>query len=281
MLNNHAVDRAFHALAEPTRRAIIDKLSRGPISVSELAEPFDMTLAAIVQHLQVLEESGMVRTEKVGRVRTCRIEPSGLKIAAAWLDERRATWERRFDRLGEMFAAEESAARKKEPHQDKEIAMSREEIVHSTFTIERTFPVPPARVFQAFADPSQKRRWYADEDRGPIDSHTSDFRIGGFERTRFRFKGSVAGGPPAGSPMGNDTVYVDIVENERIVFAYVMLVGDRRMSASLATIVLEPAGRGTRLTFTEQSAFFAPADGPELRKAGWTALLEKVGSVLA
>ena len=119
MLNNPAVDRAFHALAEPTRRAIIDKLSRGPVSVSALAEPFDMTLAAIVQHLQVLEESGMVRTEKVGRVRTCRIEPSGLKIAAAWLDERRTTWERRFDRLEEMFAAEESAARKKKSRTKK------------------------------------------------------------------------------------------------------------------------------------------------------------------
>ena len=107
MLNNPAVDRAFHALAEPTRRAILDRLSRGPTSVSALAEPFDMTLAAIVQHLQVLEESGMVRTEKVGRVRTCRIEPSGLKVASAWLDERRTTWERRFDRLEAMFAAEE------------------------------------------------------------------------------------------------------------------------------------------------------------------------------
>lgn len=108
MLNNPAVDRAFHALAEPTRRAILDRLSRGPTSVSALAEPFDMTLAAIVQHLRVLEESGMVRTEKVGRVRTCRIEPSGFKIASAWLDERRTAWERRFDRLGEMFAAEEN-----------------------------------------------------------------------------------------------------------------------------------------------------------------------------
>lgn len=109
MLNNPAVDRAFHALAEPTRRAIVEKLSRGPLSVSTLAEPFDMTLAAIVQHLRVLEDSGIVRTEKVGRVRTCRIEPTGLKVAASWLEERRATWERRFDRLGELFAAEETS----------------------------------------------------------------------------------------------------------------------------------------------------------------------------
>src|SRR5476651_492701 len=73
------IDRVFHALGDPTRRAILEKLSQGPISVSRLAEPLDITLAAVVQHLQVLEESGLVQTEKVGRVRTCRIEPAGLR----------------------------------------------------------------------------------------------------------------------------------------------------------------------------------------------------------
>ncbi len=76
MLNSSSVDRAFHALAEPTRRAIVEKLSAGPSSVSALAEPFSTTLAAIVQHLRVLEDSGIIRTEKVGRVRTCHIEPA-------------------------------------------------------------------------------------------------------------------------------------------------------------------------------------------------------------
>ncbi|HEY2511552.1 MAG TPA: metalloregulator ArsR/SmtB family transcription factor [Polyangiaceae bacterium] len=104
MLNNAAVDRVFHALAEPTRRAIVEQLSRGPSSVSDLAKPFDMTLAAVVQHLQVLEESGLVTSEKVGRVRTCRIEPAGLSVAAQWIEDRRALWERRLDRLGEILA---------------------------------------------------------------------------------------------------------------------------------------------------------------------------------
>jgi DNA-binding transcriptional ArsR family regulator len=103
MLNNAAVDRVFNALGEPTRRAIVERLSGGPMSVSDLAQPFDLTLAAIVQHLQVLEESGVVRTEKVGRVRTCRIEPGGLRVAERWLSERRALWERRLDRLGELL----------------------------------------------------------------------------------------------------------------------------------------------------------------------------------
>jgi DNA-binding transcriptional ArsR family regulator len=98
------IDLIFNALGDPTRRAIMLKLSQGPISVSRLAEPLDMTLAAVVQHLQVLEESGLVATEKVGRVRTCRIEPTGLSAAGHWIADRRSTWERRLDRLGDLLA---------------------------------------------------------------------------------------------------------------------------------------------------------------------------------
>jgi DNA-binding transcriptional ArsR family regulator len=82
----------------------MEKLSQGPMSVSRLAEPLDITLAAVVQHLQVLEESGLVQTEKVGRVRTCRIEPAGLSVAEKWLGDRRSMWERRLDRLGDLLA---------------------------------------------------------------------------------------------------------------------------------------------------------------------------------
>src|SRR5271166_5602308 len=98
------IDRVFHALGDRTRRAIVEKLSRGPLSVSRLAMPLDVTLAAVVQHLQVLERSGLVHTEKVGRVRTCRIEPSGLSVAEQWIEDRRSLWEKRFDRLGELLA---------------------------------------------------------------------------------------------------------------------------------------------------------------------------------
>jgi DNA-binding transcriptional ArsR family regulator len=105
MLNQRAsINRVFHALGDPTRRAIVEKLSEGPISVSRLAVPLDMTLAAVIQHLQVLEKSGLVHTEKVGRVRTCRIEPSGLSVAEQWIEDRRSVWEKRFDRLGELLA---------------------------------------------------------------------------------------------------------------------------------------------------------------------------------
>jgi DNA-binding transcriptional ArsR family regulator len=110
MLNYAGVDQVFHALGDPTRRQLVERLSRGPASVSELARPLDITLAAVVQHLQVLEQSGIVRTEKVGRVRTCRIDPAGLKVAAEWIAARRALWERRLDRLGEILAEEEATA---------------------------------------------------------------------------------------------------------------------------------------------------------------------------
>jgi DNA-binding transcriptional ArsR family regulator len=98
------VDRVFHALGDPTRRAILEKLSEGPISVSRLADPLRITLAAVVQHLQVLEESGLVQTEKIGRVRTCRVEPAGLSVAGQWIDDRRSMWERRLDQLGDLLA---------------------------------------------------------------------------------------------------------------------------------------------------------------------------------
>jgi DNA-binding transcriptional ArsR family regulator len=102
-----ATDRVFHALGDPTRRAMLEKLSQGPVSVSALAEPFDMTLAAVVQHLQILEESQLIRTEKTGRVRTCQIEPKGFALVEKWINDRRILWERRFDRLGSMLAESE------------------------------------------------------------------------------------------------------------------------------------------------------------------------------
>jgi DNA-binding transcriptional ArsR family regulator len=95
--------RVFQALGDATRRAMLERLSAGPMSVSLLAEPFKMSLAAIVQHLQVLEEAGLVKTEKVGRVRSCRVDSAGLNRAAEWLAARRPECERKLDRLGDLL----------------------------------------------------------------------------------------------------------------------------------------------------------------------------------
>jgi DNA-binding transcriptional ArsR family regulator len=100
------LDLVFQALADPTRRVMVERLSRGPASVSDLAQPLAMSLSAVVQHLQVLEASGLVRSEKAGRVRTCRIEPAALRTAEDWIGARRTTWERRLDRLAEYLATE-------------------------------------------------------------------------------------------------------------------------------------------------------------------------------
>jgi len=100
MLNESSqLDLAFQALADPTRRGMLARLSRAPASVSELAKPFAMSLPAVMQHLQMLEASGLVRSEKKGRVRTCQIEPAALASAEGWIAEQRALWERRLDRL--------------------------------------------------------------------------------------------------------------------------------------------------------------------------------------
>ena len=105
MLNQHApLDRVFQALADPSRRIIVERLSRGPASVGTLAQPLAMSLPAVMQHLRVLEASGLVRSEKVGRVRTCTIDPSALRSAEQWIGERRTSWEHRLDRLGDYLA---------------------------------------------------------------------------------------------------------------------------------------------------------------------------------
>lgn len=100
---NQELDRVFQALADGTRREMVERLVRGPASVGELAKPFAMSLPAVMQHLQVLEACGLVRSEKVGRVRTCRIEPAGLRLAENWIGRQRTAWELNLDRLGDFL----------------------------------------------------------------------------------------------------------------------------------------------------------------------------------
>lgn len=105
MLNQSAdLDRVFQALADPGRRLMVERLSQGPASVSELARPLRISLAAVVQHVQVLEAGGLVRSQKIGRTRTCRIDPAALRSAESWIAERRSLWERRLDRLGDFLS---------------------------------------------------------------------------------------------------------------------------------------------------------------------------------
>src|SRR5580693_8750061 len=110
MLQYQPVDGVFRALGDPTRRVMVERLVEGPATVSELAGPLHMTLSGVVQHLGVLESCGLVRSEKVGRTRTCRLEPDGLQLAQDWFAGQRALWERRLDRLGAVLAEDTAAA---------------------------------------------------------------------------------------------------------------------------------------------------------------------------
>lgn len=156
--------------------------------------------------------------------------------------------------------------------------MSERSVNHSTFVIERSYSAAPDRVFAALSDPVKKRRWFAEGEGFLLDSFEMDFRVGGFERSRFRFAGSA---PIAeGTACANDTLYLDIVPARRIVLAYTMSVGGKRISASQATFEVLSAGAGTELIFTEQAAFFEGGDGPQLREDGWRQLFERLSQEL-
>ncbi len=103
----NAAAAVFHALGDPTRRAIVERVSRRPMSVSDLARPLDITQTAVTQHLQILELSGLVLTENIGRVRQCRLDPAGLSMVEQWVADRRFAWEQRLDRLGEILAEQD------------------------------------------------------------------------------------------------------------------------------------------------------------------------------
>ena len=152
------------------------------------------------------------------------------------------------------------------------------ETIHDSFVLERTYPQAPARVFAAFADPARKKRWFADGGGDPDATYALDFKVGGLERSAYKITADV---PVKGLIISSESQLQDIVENQRIVFTQVMALGGKRISASLVTFELSPAGAGTKLVCTHHAAYFEGADGPKMRKAGWETLLVKLGAALA
>jgi uncharacterized protein YndB with AHSA1/START domain len=149
--------------------------------------------------------------------------------------------------------------------------MSERSVTHATFSVERTYDATPARVFEAWADPAAKARWFGNPDGG-VEEYELDFRIGGRERNR----GSVGG-----QEYTYEALFQDIVPDERIVYSYDMHAGGNRISVSLGTLELEPDGAGTRLTYTEQGAYLDGLDTPEQRESGTGGLFDALAEELA
>lgn len=155
--------------------------------------------------------------------------------------------------------------------------MEEQSVIHSTFVIERSYPKPPNRVFSAFADPAKRRRWFAEGENHDVEEFEMDFREGGAERIRYRFK---EGTPLQGLALTYQGAYQDIVPDRRIVTGSTMTLGDRHISASLVTIELLPTDQGTDLICTHQGAFFEGSDGPQMREGGWRKLFDRLATEL-
>jgi uncharacterized protein YndB with AHSA1/START domain len=150
--------------------------------------------------------------------------------------------------------------------------MTARKVTHATFSIERSYDVAPERVFRAFADREAKAKWFAGSGAWREGKRTMDFRVGGKEH--------LSGGGKDKPPHVFDAIYQDIVPNERIIYTYEMHIGETRISVSLATIEFKKAGKGTKMTFTEQGAFLDDFDQPETREAGTKVLLEQLAKSL-
>ena len=156
--------------------------------------------------------------------------------------------------------------------------MEKPTTIHSTFVVERSYAAIPERVFDAFANPEKKRRWFFESDHHQLEHHELDFKVGGTEQARMKMGPDT---PIAGKTITNDTLYEDIQPGRRIVTAYRMSMDGRPFSVAVATIEIFKSAAGTDLTLTHQGAYFEGADGPEMRKGGWNSLLDRLGRDLA
>lgn len=146
-------------------------------------------------------------------------------------------------------------------------------VTHSTFVLERRYTASPERLYAALSDPARKQRWFTEGEKHDVEEFLMDFRVGGEEHARYRFK---QGTPFPGASLTNDATFLEIVPLRRVVQASTMSMDGRRFSASLATFEILPTDTGCDLIFTHQGAFFEGSDGPQRREEGWRKLIEKL-----
>ena len=228
------VDDVFRALADATRRGVLARLGRSPASVSELAEPYDMALPSFVQHLRVLEGCGLVRSEKVGRVRTYQLEPARLRLAEDWLAEQRAFWERRLDQLDDyLITLKEQNPCRRSPRSTPIPALD--------LVLQREVDVPTELVWAAWTEPEHVTKWFT-----PLPWTTTDCEIdlrpGGIFRTVMR--------SPEGEEFDNVGCYLEVVPHERLVWTDALLPGFRPAPEPFFTGCLTFEPRGDRTLYT-------------------------------
>ena len=261
--SDHALDRTFAALADPTRRALLARLDgQHSISVSELAQPFAMSLPAIMKHLDVLSDAGLIARAKTGRVVACRLTAGPMEQAMDWLNRYQRFWSEGLDRLAAFVEEEKWPSNQVSPHAGL--------VTRPSLTLKRRLNASPAKVYAAWTDPEKIARWFgpaqvvAGSVRADIDA-----RIGGRYRISFDMED--------GEHHEVGGVYREMVPNQRLTFSWAWHSTPERESQ--VTISLKPDGDGTLLTLHHEQLFDQAArDGHE---GGWIGTLDKLEDYFA
>ncbi len=237
-LQDTPLDRTFAALSDPTRRALVMRLAEQPeLSVSELAAPFSMSLPAVMKHLDVLSDAGLVARAKTGRVVACRLDAEPMRDAFEWLNRYEKFWSTRLDRLAAFLEEDESSSRKEE-------LMATATATKPSLTIKRRFKAPPAKVYAAWIDPEKVKGWMGPGEMKAKHAE-ADVRVGGHYRWVMQ--------APSGEEHDVGGVYREIVPNEKLVFTWAWKTTPER--ESIVTVLLKPDGDGTLLTLTHEQFF--------------------------
>ena len=250
-----ALDRTFAALADPTRRALLAQLDEHEnVSVSELARPFPVSLPAIMKHLDVLSDAGLITRTKTGRTVSCRLAAAPMQEAVGWLNHYQRFWSERLDRLAAFLEEEESCP------------LAANVLIEPSLTLKRRLKASPEAVYAAWTDPEKIVKWFG-PDSGPVEHAEFDVRVGGKYSIGFRTED--------GEQHYVSGVYREVVPNEKLVFSWAWRSTPERVS--LVTVLIKPDGAGSLLTLIHEK-FFDEKARDDHRK-GWTGCLDKLVDV--